>query len=204
MLMPFATASRRQGVDGLDLLHLLAGQAVALHGDEGGRPSDHRDDTEQDDDDHIHTGGVRIVLGRQALQADEADRHTDNGGGQAGNQLVNQAEQRTHDAGDVLAGLVRFVVRAVGDHRDGHIRRSIVRTVADAEQQDEQNRVQVDRQSALTQQAQAEGCAVLLPEHQQDKHAHIAHQRHADIAHQAGFLTFFLARAHGQQEEAEH
>ena len=48
---------------------------------------------------------------------------------------------------------------------------------------DKQDRVQVDRQSALTQQAQAEGCAVLLPEHQQDKDAHIAHQRHADIAY---------------------
>ena len=94
MLMPFATASRRQALTAWISLHLLAGQAVALHGDERGRPGDHRDDAEQDDDDHVHAGGVGVILGGQALETDEADSHADNRCGQAGNQLVNQAEQR--------------------------------------------------------------------------------------------------------------
>ena len=41
---------------------------------------------------------------------------------------------------------------------------------------------------------------------QQHQHAHIADQRHADIAHQAGLLALFLAGTDRQQEEghAEH
>ena len=75
--MPPATASAAAGVDGLDLFHLFAGQAVALHGDQSCGPGDHRDDAEQHDDHHVHARGVRIVLGGQGVQADEGNGNAD-------------------------------------------------------------------------------------------------------------------------------
>ena len=122
------------GVDSLDLLHLLTGQGVALHGDEGGRPGDHRDNAEQHDDDDIHARRVGVILGRQVVQADEGHSDADDRGSQTGHQLIDKAEQRTHDAGDILAGAVGLVIGAVGDHRDGHIGSGVVCTVADAEE----------------------------------------------------------------------
>ena len=154
------------GVDGLDLLHLLAGQGVALHGDEGGGPSHHRDDAEQHDDHPVHAGGVGVVLGGQAFEADEAHRDAHDGSGQAGHQLVHEAEQGAHDAGDVVAAAVGLIVRAVGDHRDGHIGGGVVCAVADAEEGDEEDGVQVDGQAVLSHDGQGEGVAA-APEQQQ-------------------------------------
>ena len=51
------------GVDRLDLFHLFAGQAVALHGDECRGPGQHRDGAEQHNDHNVHARGVRVVLG---------------------------------------------------------------------------------------------------------------------------------------------
>ena len=188
------------GVDSLDLLHLGTGQGVALHGDESSRPSHHGDDAEQHDDHPVHARGVGVILGGQALQAHKADRNAHNGSGQAGHQLVHQAEQGAHDAGDVVAAAVGLVVGAVGNHRDGHIGGGVVRTVADAEEGDEQDGVQVEGQAVLAQNGQGEGIAA-APEQQQHQHAHIAYQRHGDVLHQAGLLALLLAGADGEQEE---
>ena len=193
------------GVDGLDFFHLLAGQAVALHGNQSGGPCHHRNDAEQHDDHHIHTGGVGVILGGQGVQTDKGHGNTDNRGRQAGYQLIHKAEQRTHNAGDILTGTIGLVVGAVGHHRDGHIGSGVVCAVADAEEEDEQHSVQVDGQTVLPHQAQMEGVTV-TPQGQQDEHADIADQRHADILGQAGLLALLLAGADRQQEErhAEH
>ena len=95
----------------------------------------------------------------------------------------------------MLTGAVGLVVGAVGNHRNGHVGSSVVCAVADAEEQDEQNRVQVDGQTILAQQAQME-CITVTPQQQQDQHADIAGQRHADILRQAGLLALLLAGAH--------
>ena len=188
------------GVDSLDLLHLGTGQGVALHGDEGRRPSHHGDDAEQHDDHPVHARGVGVILSGQALQAHKADRNAHNGSGKAGHQLVHQAEQSAHDTGDVVAAAVGLVVGAVGNHGDGHIGGGVVSAVADAEESDEQDGVQVQGQAILAQNGQGEGIAA-APEQQQHQHAHIAHQRHGDVLHQAGLLTLLLTGADGEQEE---
>ena len=176
-------------VDGLDFFHLFAGQAVVLHGEQGSSPCNHGDDAEQNDNNHVHAGGVRVVLGGQAVKADKADGHADHGSGQAGNQLVNQAEQSAHDTRDILAGDVGLVVRAVGNHGDGHIGSSVISAIANAEQSDEQDGVNVDGNLAVRHQRQGEGIA-LAPQEQQHQNADVADQRNADIAHQAGFAEF--------------
>ena len=155
------------GVDSLDLLHLGTGQGVALHGDEGSRPSHHGDNAEQHDDHPVYARSVRVILGGQALQAHKADRNAHNGSGKTGHQLVHQAEQGAHDAGDVAAAAVGLIVGAVGNHGDGHIGGSVVSAVADAEKGDEQDCVQVQGQAVLPQNGQGESVtaafATVLP-----------------------------------------
>lgn len=56
-------------VDSLNLLHLFAGQTVALHGDERRDPCEHRDDAEHDDDGDLDAGGIRGAVGRQLAHA---------------------------------------------------------------------------------------------------------------------------------------
>ena len=92
--MPFATASRRQALTAW-ISFIFSPVRCSLHGDESGRPGDHRDGAEQDDNDHIHARRVRVILGGQVVQIDEGHGNADDGGGQAGNELIHQAEQRT-------------------------------------------------------------------------------------------------------------
>ena len=139
-------------------------------------------------------------MGGQALKTDEAHSDADDGSGQAGHQLIHQAEQRTHDAGDVVAAAVSLVVGAVGDHGDGHIGGGVVCTIADAEECDEEDGVEVDGQAVVTHDGQGEGVAA-APEQQQHQHADVADKCHTDVLHQAGLLALLLAGADGEQEE---
>ena len=94
----------------------------------------------------MHAGDIPGCFGGQILQADHPNRQTDYGAGKGRDQLVHQTEKRADCSGNKMAGFVGFVVRTVGDHRDGHVSRCKVGAVSQTEEKYKQGGVEVNTQ----------------------------------------------------------
>ena len=178
-------------VDGLNRFNPLTVQLIALHGPQRSSPCQHGNDAEQRDDHPVHAGHIRRFLQGQEIDANEQQGNGDHRGSQGGNQLVHKAEQRTHNAGNELAGAIGLIVRAVGHHGNGHIGGGVVCAIADAKAQNEGDGVQIDGQTFRPEQAQCGGGVTGLPQQQQCQYADVADQRQAGKVTRDFFCPYF-------------
>ena len=133
----------------LDLFHLLLGQGIELHSDQVADQTDHDHAVSAEDNAAAQARGNGVTHnGIVVGVAAHAEHDTGDHGCERGDQLIHEAEQGAHQAGDLLAGTVDFVVGAVSGHGDNDVAGDALETGGD----DSQNEVE-DQEVAPVQSA---------------------------------------------------